>query len=161
MNEFGPWDQFVSFVNRAGFAWKNLLGQDRLETWTPRIAFGSDSTGVTYNARFGKFYVLGKLVFLTYNVQLSSKGGLTGEAQLRDLPIAVSSTFPSTGYFSAVGYWTGMTSSLVYASLSAVIGTNQGTFYGATAAATGLTALTGNDWDDDTQVIGYITYPRD
>ena len=57
-------------------------------TFTPTLAFGGDSTGVTYSFRSGSYLKIGTRVLLSGIVILSSKGSSTGSATVRSLPFA-------------------------------------------------------------------------
>ena len=62
MIEPNTWEQFLQFVNRAGFAWQNLLGQDKFYPWTPTDASGA---GLTLTSISAHYYVTGKLVWVS------------------------------------------------------------------------------------------------
>ena len=157
-SEFGAWETFSSFVNRAGFAWKNLLGQDKAEPWTPGISFDNATTGITYVASTsGNLVKVGRVVVANYQIVLSSKGSATGTARITGLPIAVGSANASdTGM--AVGYWGVLSIGVVYLSARVVIGTTTAIIYGATAAATSLSALDETYFSDDTVLHGSLIY---
>jgi hypothetical protein len=99
MNEFGAWDDFVAVVNRKGYAWRNLLGQDRhVGQWTPALAFSGGNTGITYNSSFGEFIEIGRLIFVAFIITTSSKGSSTGTARITGLPVAPATS--TDGFFS-------------------------------------------------------------
>ena len=57
-------------------------------TFTPGIAFGGASTGITYNAvTAGKYTQIGNVVFFTIILALTSKGTATGNATLTGMPV--------------------------------------------------------------------------
>ena len=57
--------------------------------WTPGIAFGGLSVGVTYHASNGGSYVkIGKLVVFSGRLMLTSKGSSNGDAYITGLPFA-------------------------------------------------------------------------
>jgi len=60
MIEPTTWEQLLQFVNRGGFAWQNLLGQDKFYPWTPTDASGA---GLTFTSVSAHYYVTGKLVW--------------------------------------------------------------------------------------------------
>lgn len=160
-NPFGSWEEFSSIVNRAGFAFKNLVGQDRLEPWTPGLRFGGATTGITYQIQRGRFYVIGRLVYASYRIVLSSKGTATGSAVLTGLPLKTSPlNDPAIETSSAVGVWVNMGSNLVHMSLlpdpdatTAVIG-------GLTAAGSSVGALDDTNFADTSQLYGHLIYGR-
>jgi hypothetical protein len=51
-------------------------------SWTPAIAFGGASTGITYTTQGGQTFAIGNLTIATFNVVLSSKGSSTGSATI-------------------------------------------------------------------------------
>jgi len=70
-------------LNKSGFAYQNLLAQDRWETWTPTYVF-TTASGLTVT---GRFKVLGKQCFW----QIKSTGtslATTAGTDYIDLPIA-------------------------------------------------------------------------
>jgi len=75
----------VTTVSPKGF---NLQG-----TFTPTIAFGGGSTGITYSSQLGEYTVVGNTVLFNAQVILTNKGSSTGSATLEGLPFAAS---PST-----------------------------------------------------------------
>ncbi|NBX50266.1 hypothetical protein EBT25_10065 [bacterium] len=73
----------------------NTLDDYEEGTWTPAIAFGGSSTGVTYQAYSGARYTkIGNRVFLTGSIFLTSKGSQTGSATITGLPFAEGSGNP-------------------------------------------------------------------
>jgi hypothetical protein len=62
MIEPTTWEQLLHFVNRGGFAWNNLLGQDKLGSWTPVDASGA---GLTFANVSGLYTMMpGRLVWV-------------------------------------------------------------------------------------------------
>jgi len=57
-------------------------------TWTPSLRFGGADTSLTYTARYGRYYALGKIVIAFAQIELSNKGSSTGAATVIGLPIA-------------------------------------------------------------------------
>ncbi len=67
----------------------NTLDDYEEGTWTPGIAFGEGTTGITYSVRAGVYIKLGKLVHIDGTVQLSSKGSSTGLLTITGLPFTI------------------------------------------------------------------------
>ena len=57
-------------------------------TFTPTIAFGGASVGITYTTQLGRYERIGRSVFITGSVVLSNKGSSTGVATIEGLPFA-------------------------------------------------------------------------
>lgn len=54
----------------------------RKGTWSPVIAFGGSSTGVTYSSREGTYWVVGKIVYFYVAMVLTNNGSGTGTATI-------------------------------------------------------------------------------
>jgi hypothetical protein len=61
--------------------------------FTPALAFGGASTGITYTAQEGKAYQLGPMVFFDIVLLLSNKGTATGNATITGFPLAAAATY--------------------------------------------------------------------
>jgi len=95
--------------------------------FTPGLAFGGSSVGITYTFRAGAYTKVGNLIFFTLDVSLSSKGAAAGVATITGLPFTQSTGFPAgsapvvsiivrnvtfTGY--AAAFFAGLTSIGIY-----------------------------------------------
>lgn len=58
-------------------------------TFTPVLAFGGSSTGITYGIQTGFYTVLANLVFINLEITLTNKGSATGTATISGLPFPV------------------------------------------------------------------------
>lgn len=80
------------------------LGHYEEGTWTPRLTFGGDDTGVAYNFQFGGYVRIGSLVMLQCAINLSNKGTATGVAEIQDLPFdADPDYYPGEVFFVSGG----------------------------------------------------------
>lgn len=79
-------------VNFGGTA----LGNYVQGTWTPVIAFGGASVGVTYSFAIGDYTRIGNMVVAECDVQLTSKGTSTGVATITGLPLTAAAAVGST-----------------------------------------------------------------
>lgn len=64
----------------------NTLDDYREGTWTPSLTFGGGNTGITYTTNTGVYTKIGRMVYFTMNMVLSSKGSSTGAAVIGGLP---------------------------------------------------------------------------
>ena len=55
-------------------------------TWTPALAFGGATTGITYTTQSGTYVRIGNLVYVNFSIDLTSKGSATGNATITGLP---------------------------------------------------------------------------
>ena len=61
-------------------------------SWTPGIAFGGASVGVTYSLQSGSYVRVGDLVTCFFRLTLTSKGTSTGTVTITGLPFAIAGT---------------------------------------------------------------------
>jgi hypothetical protein len=116
----------------------NVLDDYEEGSWNPTLTGVSGLSGQTYGSRDGKYVKIGAWVFVEGLIGLSALGTLTGNAAIGGLPFM----FAGSGGIAAVGYWSGLLTSLVQMSLLYSAGNAIALLYGATAAAAGLSALT-------------------
>jgi hypothetical protein len=57
-------------------------------TFTPGIAFGGGTTGITYSTQQGRYVRIGKQICFQLYISLSNKGSSTGSATITGLPVA-------------------------------------------------------------------------
>lgn len=127
-------------------------GPSTLPSWTPALAFGGASTGITYSTQVGRYYRIGSLICAFFNITLTSKGSATGAMTISGLPVAVNANAQYTpGHiFFASGA----------ASLTAPIlrVTTATTMEVMNQAATALTAATEANATDAMIARGFIQY---
>lgn len=76
-------DNILSNVQGAVLARSASNWAANLETaWTPAIAFGGASVGVTYGTQIGRYLSIGYLTIGSFTIVLTSKGSSTGAATL-------------------------------------------------------------------------------
>lgn len=89
---WGSWENFISTVNMQGFAWQNLLGQDKSAVaWTPAITFQTPGDlAVGYLGRVGRYEKIGRVVKASFNIVTVSftHTTATGAVLITGLPIA-------------------------------------------------------------------------
>lgn len=78
---------------QAASAAANVLDDYEEGTWTPAVAFGGGTTGITYSSQVGRYTKIGRKAFLLMRISLSAKGSSTGAATVTGLPFTVASTF--------------------------------------------------------------------
>ena len=72
-------------TNASGMS-SEILDSYEEGTFTPVLLFGSNTTGITYNARAGFYVKVGKVVHAWVYINLSSKGTATGAAAISQFP---------------------------------------------------------------------------
>lgn len=69
-------------------------------TWTPVLQFGGGTTGITYGTQTGVYTRIGRALFYSFDIVLTSKGSDTGIANVAGLPFTV-----STAVTGGKGHW--------------------------------------------------------
>jgi hypothetical protein len=92
-------------------------------SWTPTLTFGGLSTGITYALNSGSVVRIGNLLFISFQITLTSKGTATGAAVIGGLPataLALPFSIPICQYINMVAA-TGLIGQLTSASVNLVI----------------------------------------
>jgi hypothetical protein len=82
----------------------NTLDDYEEGTWTPALTIGGLTTGITYVTRSASYVKVGRIVYISLNIQLSSKGSLTGDVIITALPFTTNSAANGYAYFGAADY---------------------------------------------------------
>jgi hypothetical protein len=87
-------------------------------TFTPGVAFGGGTTGITYTIQVGLYTKKGREVSCSITVRLSDNGSSTGAMTITGLPFA---TFGDANYYhsATIGYYADLT--VGYGTLSGII----------------------------------------
>jgi hypothetical protein len=86
----------------------------RTGTWTPGVAFGGGTTGITYSFQGGNFTMIGNAVFINGAFITTNKGSSTGTATLTGLPITAGA---SAQYTMSLNLYAGLTVTATYTTL--------------------------------------------
>lgn len=132
-------------IESSGLSKKLLLVES--STFTPYVAFGGGTTGITYSAQHGNYTIIGNRLFFDIRIILTSKGTSTGSITIKGLPYNTKndSTYrvsPSVGYMDAVKYTGTVLSWMTYNSTQ--INIVQMTEAGATTALTHANCTAGS-----------------
>ena len=130
----------------------NTLDDYEEGTWTPVLGGAGGTSGQTYSYQNGSYVKIGKLVSVSFQLGLSAKGTITGNAIIQGLPFTATSDYSS----SSLGFAT------MAVSLIGLRGASSSTnllLYAETAAVSSwndplVTAQIGNT----SQVAGFIVY---
>lgn len=112
-------------------------------TWTPTIGGAGGQSGQVYSTQVGTYVKVGTLVYASFYVVLSTKGTITGNAQIQGLPFT---SLTTAGQPVAALYWEGTASSFVNVAGFVRSGSTAVGLIGATAAAisNGTSVVTGD-----------------
>jgi len=78
----------IDFSATAGSGTSELLDDYEEGTWTPTINFAGSSVGVVYTKQLGHYTKIGRMVYASFDILLSSKGSSNGGITIDGLPIA-------------------------------------------------------------------------
>jgi len=70
----------------------NTLDDYEEGTWTPTVAFGGASSGITYSAQVARYTKVGNLVTVSCFINMTAKGSSTGFASISNLPFTSANT---------------------------------------------------------------------
>jgi len=79
----------------------NALDDYEEGNWTPVLDFGGGSTGITYGTQAGRYTKIGRVVYFSFRIYLTSKGSSTGHAHISGFPFTVAN-MPTGGVFQLV-----------------------------------------------------------
>lgn len=78
----------TSITLGSGTALSNYLES----TFTPAMAFGGGTTGITYGTQSGTYVRIGRVIYVSVLLTLTNKGSSTGSATITGFPVAVGVT---------------------------------------------------------------------
>ena len=135
MIEPGKWEDFLQMVHRAGFAWRDILGQDRWEAWTPvRTSWTDVGTAPVVTGRYRRVGRAGQL-------QMQVVPGTSVATLLNTSYVAL--PLPAVG-FSGIGIITSVGGGKT--ALSYIDAPNSRLYVG-TIAATAFTLTAWAEWE--------------
>lgn len=128
----------------------NTLDDYQEVDFTPALAFGGGTTGITYDARVGRATKIGNVVMVEIGINLSSKGSSTGTATISTLP------YTPAGTIGGAAMPASTFSSLTGGVLFGAAGTTTLTLY--TATTTGRSTLTDANFANSSELYFNFTY---
>ena len=134
----------------------NTLDDYEEGTWTPVFGGSGTTSGQVYTTQIGRYVKIGKIVHVTGRVQLSTKGTITGDIQIKALPFTLVNI---TGYFPVgpIGGWS-LATAYVFVCSELATNTTDATLLAATAAATSLSVLATANLNDTSALDFMFTY---
>ena len=75
-------------VYLGGTGAANKLDDYEEGTWTPVLDFGGANTGMTANVQVGRYTKIGRMVYSSFNIQLTNKGTSTGDVTVTGSPFS-------------------------------------------------------------------------
>lgn len=128
----------------------NCLDDYEEGTWTPALAFGGASVGVTYGTRAATYTKVGRFVHAGFDITLTAKGSSTGTATIEGLPFTVT-TVTGTASFGFYQNLSGLTGALTGSAGGTSLTLRQ---HAAASAGT----VTDANLTNTTRLVGSITF---
>lgn len=152
-------DQILSPASGKGINF-SAAGGDTLTiydegTWTPSLAFGGASTGITYNAQAGTYTRIGRLVHCFARLSLSSKGSASGSATISGLPFTSASGDASNGGVMTPSLYAGMA---LLTGLSGYVGASSTTINLGNDGATETGGVNATNFTNSTTIYFSVQY---
>ncbi len=120
-------------------------------TWTPVLAFGGASVGITYTTQTGRYIQIGKQVTVQFSITLTSKGSSTGAATITGLPVATG----VNGASVALGSYAGVS---LTGALVASVGASASTITLAQFSSSGTVGTADTNFLNAATINGTLTY---
>ena len=124
-------------ASASGSTDANTLDDYEEGTWTPTLTSASGS-GMTFDSR-GTYVKIGKQVTVLFDIQITAKGTASGALKLAGLPFTRDTSYVMGA--SSIGYFVGMSTSLVLLSVYIESNATTGVLSKTTAAATAVSDL--------------------
>lgn len=142
-------------TNVAGISFDK--GTNVLDTYTTGsltlgVAFGGGTTGITYGTQIGTYFKIGKVVFISATIVLTSKGSSVGAATLTGLPFTTASS--NAGYLSLYTGFVSYPASGASPFFGAVVNSNTiaSIFSGTSSQVSGAILITNTDFSNNTTI---------
>lgn len=145
---------FTANTNAPGMT-SELLNWYEEGTWTPALAFGGASTGITYNAQAGTYTRIGRLVHCFARLSLSNKGSATGSATITGLPFTSASGDASLGGNMYPSLYAGMA---LVTGLNGYIGSSSTTINLGNDGATETGSINATNFTNTTTIYFSVQY---
>ena len=130
-------------------------------TWTPTIEFNGNNSGVSYSSiRGGSYVKVGRMVYVSFALELTSKGSSTGELSISGIPFAVTSYIANTSveHSGICAYWKHVSPNMATMTVTAHDINDELMLRNTTGAEDDPDQMTNDDIDQDFTVRGSITY---
>lgn len=147
----GDETRIINVVNAGTEELEGDVGTLPVE-WTPALAFGGVSTGITYGSRSARLYQMGKLTVAFVTITLTSKGSATGAATISGLPFAAVN---ANGGFQ-VAYAENLS---VTGALAGIVTVNTGVLSLMQSNSTGVTPMLDTNFTNTSRITGTIIFP--
>jgi hypothetical protein len=157
--------EVARFLNSGGLTFggstssEHALKDYEEGTFTPGLAFSGGSTGVAYSSRSASFIKIGTMVYCQIQMDLTSKGSSTGNAEITGLPFTVGNYVSGTGQEGTgfITWWANYSSS----NSETVFWVNEGNtvaqIYNA-KPATNISQQTESSWENNTQMRAFVIF---
>lgn len=143
--------------NKTSSLVNSTLNDYETGTWTPVLTGDGGGSGQSYTTQSGTYSKIGRIVTVSFYIELSAKGTITGNAIINNLPFTVINS-NSNIMGGALSLWSNL--AVNHYVLGGYCNNNSTNFYfwGSTAAAATPPLLTTTDIGNTTRFWGSVTY---
>lgn len=134
----------------------NTLDDYEEGSWTPGVAFGGGTTGLTYTTQVGRYVKIGKMVYCQGQFVLSDNGSSAGAMTITGLPFTSENT-TNLVMVGTVGYYAGFAAT-VLGTPTLVENPNSTTLQVYQGGAAASVALTDVDTTNTSRLSIYVAY---
>jgi hypothetical protein len=133
----------------------NTLDDYEEGTWTPIIGGSGGQSGQSYSGQAGYYTKTGRVVTVNFRVVLSTKGTITSDVMIGNLPFTSQN---SVFYAGGVTLWDNLATNWNYIYLKVAPNTTYAIVEGTKTAGAGVTTAITSDIGNSSQFNGSFTY---
>lgn len=143
-------------ATQAPSAGVNTLDDYEEGTWTPAFLGSGGQSGQAYTAQTGSYIKVGKKVFCSGDIILSTLGTITSTVFIGGLPFTTATSGARCVLY--VGYWTALTTSVIWIGGYTNANDTSITLTFRPSAGTAVSTLVQGDLSNTTELIFALTY---
>jgi hypothetical protein len=141
----------------------NTLDDYEEGAWTPVLGGSGGQSGQGYTRQAGRYVKIGRLVICSFAIILSTKGTITGDAQIQGLPFTVANDGANDGRGNrgglSLGFYGALGTNVVFLGGFAVENQTYVNFYHTTAANSTTSPIAGSSlFANGTDLNGSFVY---
>jgi len=131
-------------------------------TWTPVLGGTTSESGQAYSRQVGNYVRVGNLVFVQFDVILSTEGTISGNAAIKGLPFRAHATNFKGRSGGSISYWDSLGNTYVYVAPRVEKDTTYAIVQTADSASASIQTIAGSTvFTSSSHIIGMMTYITD
>jgi hypothetical protein len=131
-------------------------------TWTPVLGGSTSESGQAYSRQVGNYVRIGNLVFVQFDIIMTTKGTISGDAVIKGLPFQAHATDFKGRSGGSISYWNSLGNTYVYVAPRPEQGQNYAIVHTADSATASIATIAGSTvWNNGSHIMGMMTYITD